>query len=184
MEIKTIENTALKSAKMKRKYILIFLISLVLVFLPFYFSNELENLKSLGLLGLFLINFFGNATVFLPAPAIVSVVAAGSIYNPLVVALVSSLGGTAGEMVGFILGHSGKKIFVKNHHFLFLILMDLFKSYGTIIIFIAALIPNPFFDAMGVLAGFLHYSPKKFFIVTFFGRILRNLALSFFGSTI
>ncbi len=169
---------------MKINHILIFLLAIVLILLPFYFRDELVNLKSLGILGLFLINFFGNATVFLPAPAIASVVAAGSIYNPLIVTLVSSLGGTAGEMVGFVLGHSGKKIFVKKHHFLFLILMDLFKGYGTAIIFVVALIPNPFFDVIGILAGFLHYSPKKFFIVTFLGRIIRNLVLSYFGSKI
>lgn len=169
---------------MKINHILIFLLAIVLIILSFYFRDELANLKSLGILGLFLINFFGNATVFLPAPVIASVVAAGSIYNPLVVTLISSLGGTAGEMVGFVLGHSGKNIFVKKHHFLFLILIDLFKSYGTVIIFIAALIPNPFFDVMGILAGFIHYSPKKFFVVTLFGRIIRNLVLSFIGSKI
>ena len=170
---------------MSKTHVLAFLAAVILVLLPFYFRDELaNNLKSLGILGLFLINFFGNATVFLPAPAIASVVAAGSIYNPLIVTLVSSLGGTAGEMVGFVLGHSGKKIFVKKHHFLFLILMDLFKGYGTAIIFVVALIPNPFFDVIGILAGFLHYSPKKFFIVTFLGRIIRNLVLSYFGSKI
>lgn len=169
---------------MKRNHILIFLLAIALIILPFYFRDELANLKSFGLIGLFLINFFGNAIIFLPAPAIASVIAAGSIYNPLIVALVSSLGGTLGEMVGFFLGHSGKKLFVKKHHFLFLILKDLFKSYGTVIVFVVALIPNPFFDVIGILAGFLHYSPKKFFIATFLGRILRNLILSYFGSKI
>ena len=84
----------------KRDSLIILLISLGIIFASFYFREELTNLGSLGLVGIFLANFFGSATLFLPTPAIATVVAGGFLYNPLIVAIVSAFGSAIGDMVG------------------------------------------------------------------------------------
>lgn len=167
---------------MKRSYFLAFLISILFILIAYYFQHELIQLKALGLIGIFLINFLGNATVLLPAPAIASVVAGGIVYPPFAVAFFSALGGSFGEMVGFLLGKSGKEIFIKNHHKWYIFLKDIFKKYGNFVIFIFALIPNPIFDIVGILAGAFAVSPYRFFIILLGGRIIRDIILAYAGS--
>lgn len=161
---------------------LTFLAAILIVIASIAFQRELGKFESLGLIGIFLINFFASATVLLPAPGIASVLVGGTIYHPLLVAVSSSIGAAAGDLVGFILGHTGKLLFYKKHHTTFLIVRDIFHTYGGIVIFLMAFIPNPFFDAVGILAGFVHYSSIRFFILVFGGRLFRNIILAFTAS--
>lgn len=167
---------------MKRSYIFAFIISIIFIVLVYIFQDWLVQLKSLGLLGIFLINLIGNATVFLPAPAIASVVAGGIIYSPLAVAFSSALGASLGDMVGFLLGKSGKELFIKNHHAWYVFLKDLFKRYSDVVILLFAFVPNPFFDVVGILAGVFTISPYRFFILLFIGRLVRDIILAYTGS--
>lgn len=169
---------------MQVKHFLIFLASTLFIALAFHFQNQLVHFRSLGLLGIFLINFFGNATVFLPAPAIATVVAGGALYPPFSVAVVSSLGASLGDMIGFFLGHSSRALFIKNHHKWYVISKDLFHKAGDIMIFLFAFIPNPFFDAIGIIAGIFHYSPIRFFLILLIGRFARGLILAYLGSAV
>lgn len=169
---------------MKKTYLFIFLFSLVFVFLVFLFAENMSHFRSLGLLGVFLINFFSSVTLFLPTPAIAAVVAGGIIYSPIVVALAASLGATLGDMIGFLLGLSGKELFLKNHKRGYVVLRDIFRKFGGVIIFLFALVPNPFFDGIGILSGVFSFSAYRFFLLLFLGRLVRNLFLAFLGSSI
>lgn len=164
------------------RHLITFFFAVFVIALSVYFQNQLAQFKSLGLLGIFLINFIGNATFFLPGPAIATVVAGGVIYPAFSVAVASSLGATLGDMIGYLLGYSGKKLFIKNHHILFVVMRDIFQKYGTITVFAFALIPNPFFDIIGLLGGIAHYSPIKFFTLLLLGRTIRNILLASLGS--
>lgn len=168
---------------MNKRYVfaLALILSILLIILAFFLAQQLAQFKSLGLLGIFLINLIGNATVFLPAPAVVSVVAGGAVYPPFAVAFISGLGAALGDMVGFLFGISGKKLFIKNHHKLYVVFKDLFHKFGGLVIFVAAFMPNPFFDAIGIVGGVFSYPPVKFFLLLFAGRILRNLLLAYTG---
>lgn len=167
---------------MKKTGFLIFLGSILLIVLAFLFRENLAQFRSFGLLGIFLINFFGSATILIPAPAIASVVAGGAVYPPVLVAVASSLGAALGDMVGFFLGHSGRKIFIKNNHRFYILLSDLFHKFGGIAIFGFAFLPNPFFDIVGISAGVFSYPAFRFFVLLFAGRLLRNLLLASLGS--
>ena len=166
---------------MVRTYVLGFIASLLIIILAFLFQDKLHTFKNLGILGIFLINFFGSATIFFPTPAIASVVAGGVLYQPFIVGVVSALGASLGEMVGFFLGFTGKKFFIKNHNKLYGIFKDVFRKYGGIAIFVFAFIPNPFFDALGLIAGAFSYSPIRFFVWLFAGKLLRNILLAYLG---
>lgn len=157
-------------------------VSLLVIVLAIVFRDRLSELQNLGLLGIMLINFIASATIFFPAPAIATVFAGGAVYPPLAVAASSSLGAALGDAVGFLIGHSGKNLFYKKHHTLFIILKDTFHTFGGVLIFIIAFIPNPFFDVMGIFAGFFHYSLFRFFILVFIARLIRNFLLASLGS--
>lgn len=166
----------------RNKYILFFLLTLLLVGFAFYFQNELAKFGNLGLIGIFLINLVGSITLFLPAPGIATVFAGGIIYNPLLVALLAALGSAIGDMVAYYLGRTGKEVLIKRDSFWFGIFRETFNSFGWFFIIVLALIPNPVFDAVGIIAGIFSYSPRKFFVYVFIGRLLRNILLALVGS--
>ena len=104
-----------KNKYFKGKYLFLLLISLLLVFASFYYRDELEHLGSFGIFGIFLISALGSATLFVPGPTIATVIAGGIVYNPFLVAVVSACGSALGDMLGYVLGHSGKHVFIGKH---------------------------------------------------------------------
>ena len=173
----------IKKRLLEFKFPIIFLVSAGGIFLSFYFRSELLELGKWGLLGIFLVNVLGSATLFIPAPAIATVVAGAIIFNPLLVAVIAALGSAVGDMIGFALGHSGKELLLKKDSFKYKITKDLFHKFGPGFIIFFSFIPNPVFDAVGIIAGLFKYPPKKFFAYTLAGRFLRNLLLAFIGSS-
>jgi membrane protein YqaA with SNARE-associated domain len=150
----------------------------------FYFQDFFSHSRGLGLLGIFIINFFSSATFFVSGPAFLSVIAGGNLYNPLLVALVAALAASLGDLVSFTIGYSGRSLTYKhpeNHKWLYL-LESHFKKYGLLIVFLFALIPNPVFDAIGIIAGIFGLKPTKFFIIMLTGRFLRFILLAFTGA--
>jgi len=166
----------------RTKHILLIIASLSIIFLSFYFREEFSRLGSFGLIGIFLVNIIGSATLFLPAPGFATVIAGGIVFSPVLVAVVSALGSAIGDMIGYVLGRSGKEVFLKKDSFWYTIFKEIFHKYGFIIIVFFSFIPNPFFDAIGIVAGIFSYNPARFFAYVLLGRFLRNLMLAYFGS--
>lgn len=166
--------------------IAVFVLSIVLSIGFFVFQDFFKEAKTLGLLGLLVINFVSNASFFISAPAMLTVFAAGNLYSPILVAIFSSSGAAAGDLLSFAIGHSGRRIFNHklNKHILFLAVEDFFKAHGGWVLFFFSLIPNPIFDSIGLLAGIMHYSPVKFFMIIFMGRLIRFFFVAKFGSII
>jgi membrane protein YqaA with SNARE-associated domain len=165
-------------------YSLTFVLSILLIVLTFLFHDDLRHLKTLGLLGIFLLNFFSTVALFLPNFSAATVVAGGTLYNPIFVAIVATLGGALGDASSYVVGRSGKEIFIKNEGELFKKITRIFHKHELIIIFVLALIQNPIFDAIGILAGGVRYSFKKYFVAMIAGRIIRNLALAYLGKAL
>ena len=145
------------------QWVVLFILSLLLIFLAIHFRTQLRHFRSLGLLGIFLANFLGSATLFLPAPAIATVIAGGALYPLMLVGLLASTGATLGDSLGFLLGFSGTKI-VSPHHKWYIVIKNGFKNYGALIIFIFAFVPNLVFDAIGIMAGTRGYPVPKFLL--------------------
>lgn len=163
---------------------IIFILSIFLTIVFFVFHDYFEQSRSLGLAGLFLINAVSNASLFISAPAFLTVIAGGAIYPPILVGFISSLGAAVGDMVGFMLGLSGRHLINHklNKKIWFKIINNYFHKYGGWIIFIISFVPNPFFDSMGIIAGVFHYPVWKFFLLVFLGRFIRYFFLAQFGS--
>lgn len=171
---------------MKNKlYAFLIFISSILLSIVFYeYRDFFKHALSLGLLGLFIINFVSSAGFFLSGPAFLTIIAGGNLYSPVLVAVVAALGACLGDMVSFLFGHSGRKLMRKSldRHKAIRFLEKHFHRHGVLIIFILAIIPNPFFDAIGILAGVVKYPPAKFFVIMFIGRFIRYWALAQVGT--
>lgn len=168
---------------MNKTYLITLALSLVFITLAFVLQGQLSHFRFSGLAGIFLINLFGSATLFVPAPAIISVFAGGFLFPPITVALVAAMGSVVGDMVGFFLGKSGKKVFFsKKNPYWYKKIRSLFKNFADIAIFLFAFIPNPLFDGVGIVAGALNFSLIRFFILVLLGRIMRNIFIAYGGS--
>lgn len=172
-----------KILESKLFYAILFFFSSALLFSPLFFKIDLNSLKSFGILGVALLNFISSSTLFFPVPGFLATGIGGSLYNPLLVAIASSVGSTLGECVGFVFGHSSRKItHPKDHTFMESLYKIIHHKHGSLLIILLAFIPNPFFDAVGIVAGLALYPLKKFLMLVFIGRFARDLIVAYVGS--
>lgn len=149
----------------------------VLIFLN---RDKLVNLESYGYLGIFLISVFGNATIILPVPVILTAFLGGGIFNPFVVAAVTASGATIGELTGYLAGISGRG-FVKRDKRIEKVSLWM-KKYGLWTLLFLAAVPNPAFDLAGIIAGATKIPVSKYLIVVWFGKLLKFLVFSYLGA--
>lgn len=161
---------------------LLFIISTALLILPLFLDIDYKAFTALGLVGLFVINFLGSATFFLPAPAIVSVAIAAGSFNPIIVALVAAVASALGEAIAFIFGYSSAEVLnLKKHKYIYKVSRALVHWKGGILIPLFSFVPNPLFDGLGILAGISNFPLLKFVIYTFLGRFVRNIGIAYLG---
>lgn len=163
--------------------VLIIVLSIGLTLSLFIFPDVFKDHRKWGMLGIFIANFISGLSFF-PAPSFLTAVVGGSIYSPVLVALVSSLGATLGDMLYLILGISGRKIAKKKleNNKWFILIEKNFKKYGGWILFVGAFIPNPIFDSFGLIAGIFNFSVLRFFAIILAGRFLRYFVLAQIGA--
>ena len=137
--------------------------------------------RTYGYVGLFLINLIGSSTILLPLPSAIFVFTAGAFLNPLLVALFSALGASLGEFTGCAIGICGRKVIEKKWKKWIKGTEKLFKKYGGFwIIMLFAVTPLPD-DIVGIIVGVSGYPLKKFFVASFIGKLILNLALAYGG---
>jgi len=157
---------------------LLFVVGITVVII--YFSDQLKRFENYGYAGVFLISVAGNATLVLPAPFLVLVYAMGAVLNPLLVGLVAGLGGTLGELTGYVAGYSGRAL-IENRERYDQITGWLHRN-GALTIFVLALIPNPLFDIAGMAAGALKYPLWRFFLFCLMGKIIKTTLVALAGA--
>ncbi len=139
--------------------------------------NQIESFAIYGYPASFLVNLLSNATVFVPVPtglAVVLVTAAK--LNPFGVGIAAGLGSAMGETTGYLAGISGQGIFDRRP--IYKRVQELMERSGTLIVFITAFVPNPAFDAVGIMAGAMGMPAWRFFIACFFGKTLRFVLIA------
>jgi len=144
-------------------------------------ANIFDVLASYGYIGIFLISLIGSATIILPLPSVAFVFASGAILNPFLVGVLAGLGAAIGEFTGYALGWGGRKVIKSKWKKLFKRTEDAFQRYGGFwIIILFAVTPLPD-DIVGIIAGTLKYSVKKFFIASLIGKVILHLILAYAG---
>jgi membrane protein YqaA with SNARE-associated domain len=130
------------------------------------------NISSAGYAGIWLIAFIGAALIFLPVSALAAVCVAVAVdLNPFLVAVVAASAEAVGELTGYLAGMGGKAIFDRNRFYLRF--KNLFSRYAALTLFLGSIIPNPFFDVMGVAAGSISYPIKRFLLLVFIGKSIK-----------
>lgn len=169
----------------KKLYFALFVLLGIVLFLPVFFQIRFQELRSFGLVGVFFINLVGSATIFLPAPGLLSVGISATQSDPLLVAVIGALGASLGEGTTFLFGYTSNKLLeLEKHKFIKWFKKRIFDKWGSAVILFFAFTPNPVFDGIGIIAGLSKYPIKKFIVLTFIGRLLRYVVIAYATSFI
>ncbi len=155
-------------------------LAVVLSVVIFIFRDRFTNLQGYGYLGLFVLSILGNATIVLPVPVVLTAFLGGGIFNPFWVGVVVSLGATIGELTGYLAGMSGKNLVDGDKKIQKI--KKWMDKYGLWTIFFLAVVPNPAFDLAGIVAGATRIPVYKYFIVTWAGKLIKFLTISYIGA--
>lgn len=136
----------------------------------FPFNDEL------GYLGVIILSFVSSIIIFIPVPYIPVLIAAtlNSKLDPNIVAISSAAGITAGRSAIFLISYFGRKILKDKTRRRLLPIQRLLSRYGWLGAFLAALTPFPPDDIVIILLGVAKYSPWKFAVASFTGKLIAN----------
>ena len=128
----------------------------------------------MGYLGVLGFSALANAVLFLPSGRGAVMVAGALVLNPLAVAVLTGVGGAIGELTGYALGRSSHRLVKKvkipgwlDRHA---------RNRMEITILAVSIIPNPFVDAVGIVAGGLGYPMRQFLIYSIIGKVVQSIA--------
>ncbi|HDD46549.1 MAG TPA: DedA family protein [Candidatus Aenigmarchaeota archaeon] len=142
-----------------------------------FISFGLALVQAAGYAGIFLVSMIGSASILLPVPTDMILFLSSAILNPLLVGTIAAVGSAIGELTGYYAGYLGRKILRKNDEAKF---DRIIKKYGFLAIVIFSFTPLPM-DIMGIAAGGVKYSVRKFFIAVLIGKLPRSLMIAFAG---
>ena len=156
----------------------------VLAFSIFLFLNrdQLKSVQVYGYPGIVVLSFLANATLILPVPGILITSLMGTVFNPFWVGVAAGTGAALGEITGYMAGYSGQAV-IENRRWYDRI-TGWMKKYGDITIFFLALIPNPFFDAGGIVAGALRMPLWRFLLWCWLGKVVKMIVFALAGAEI
>lgn len=165
----------------RQHYVSLSIIATILVFsVAIYFSAALlSDIEAYGYLGVFLICVIASAVLIVPIPAIAVVFGMGAILNPWLVGLMVGLAEPIGELTAYMAGYSGRAA-MENRKF-YARFMNWMRRRGSVVLFLFAAIPNPFYDLAGAAAGALRYPLWKYLMVLFFAKTVKGLLVALAG---
>ena len=113
-----------------------------------------------------------NAILFLPSGRGAIMVGAALVLNPLAVAVLTGTGGALGEITGYVLGRSSRKLAKGRSGPAWLCRRA--ESNMAVTILAVSIIPNPFVDVIGIIAGRMGYPLGKFLTYSAVGKVIQS----------
>ena len=164
----------------RTRRIVAILFAVIISALIIIFRKQLAGLGAYGYPGLFLLNVFTSATIILPMPGLALAFAAGATLNPFLVGLAVGSGAAVGELTGYLAGYGGQGLVENNPGYAKIVGWT--QRYGLWVVFVLALIPNPFFDVVGMVAGLLRIPAWRFLLVCWAGNIIKATTIALIGA--
>ena len=160
----------------KHRYVAI--ISTLFIFLIFIvvfaLRNTLSQYESVGYVSVFVLALISSASIFIPGPGVAVVCAGPALVglSPLAVAVIGSVAETIGESTGYLVGRAGRNLGIKSN--IYWRVEFWVRRLGWPAIVIAASVPNPLFDLVGLAAGTARLPYKKFVFSVWIGKLIKS----------
>ncbi|MCL4369085.1 MAG: VTT domain-containing protein [Actinobacteria bacterium] len=145
---------------------------------------DLKQLQAYGLLGIFVTMLVSSATVLVPVPGLTMALAVGPHWNPLLIGLAGGAGAAIGELTGFMAGYGSRFMIEEHPNRLVRALEPWMRRYGFLAVLALAAIPNPAFDAVGIVAGALRLPAWQFFLAAGTGNSIKLAYIAMIGASI
>lgn len=142
----------------------------------------LDKFAWLAYLIVFGVTLLCNLTIIAPVPVAAAImIAAATRWNPILVSLSASIGGTLGELSGYYAGYLGKRIAIAEHMVGYEKIASWMRRYGAWTIFFLAFQPILPFDIGGLIAGASMIPIYKFLPPLWAGKFFKYIILCYFG---
>jgi membrane protein DedA with SNARE-associated domain len=168
--------------------------------LPFAFGwLGQEDFETLGYPGIFLANFLGTATGFIPVPGLTAggqaliIAGADTLFIPGVIVAGAS-GMTLAESTAYLTGSIGRGIAEERQrpkgrlgdfmHRSAAWIDRLMARYGFATLLTLSAIPNPFFEFAGITAGAVRMNFWRFLLAVAIGKTIRVILLVIIGQAL
>lgn len=151
----------------------------------FSFINELFRELEIfaiktGYPGVFILSLVGSAIPFLPLPYLFIVVLLSGILDPLLLGVISGVGGAVGKITSYLVGRVSYRFLGQEKRRSMDALRRLIGKYGAIGIFVFALTPLPD-DIYYIPIGMTRYSFAKFMLFGTAGKIILAVIVAYLG---
>jgi membrane protein DedA with SNARE-associated domain len=178
--------------------VLTVVVTVALAFVVIYYKDALlsiVHIEKYGLLGVFVLAFIAGSVVnFVATPfpywllvfTVPSLLApTQGVLAPLWVGLVSALGASLGQLLTFMVGYSGSRLYHK-----FTVNIDnrfynraigWAQRHGSWAVFAMSALFNPIHLPMTIAIAALRYPPLKFFVFSLLGNMVKSLVIAFCG---
>ena len=138
--------------------------------------NTISTLSLVGYPGVLLLSFMGSATMLLPLPGMLSICGVSVLLNPITVGLLGGIGEAAGELFGYIFGYASHGL-VSRRRF-YSTASKWIQKRGTLVLLLMSIIPNPFFDVVGIAAGATKFPFVRFLVTVWVGKSIKSLLVA------
>ncbi len=163
--------------------ILSFVLAYILQNLAARFRFPLYDVAWLAYLTIFVTSLVSNLTIIAPVPFAASImIATATKWNPLLIALSGSIGGTIGEMSGYYAGYLGKKIAISENIPGYRRVEYWIDRYGMWAVLFLAVQPIIPFDVAGLLAGAAKMPVRKFLPALWLGKFPKYILITYAGA--
>jgi membrane protein YqaA with SNARE-associated domain len=147
--------------------------------LVFVLRGQIIRFSHYGYIGLFVVGALSSASVLFPIPGLsLAFVTAGAL-NPLIVGLAIGTGAACGELTGYLAGTAGKGLIEDQPAYQRT--AGWMNRFGVWAVFALAVIPNPFFDIVGIMSGVLRIPIWRFFTACWAGNVIKATVVAFVG---
>jgi uncharacterized membrane protein YdjX (TVP38/TMEM64 family) len=143
----------------------------------------LDKFAWLAYLTVFASTLLGSLTIVVPVPIAAAImIAAAQEWNPILVSLSASVGGTFGELSGYYAGYLGKKIAISEFEKGYDKVASWIGRYGTWAIAFLAFQPILPVDIAGLVAGSSRMPLRKFLPALWLGKFPKFIILCYVGT--
>jgi len=133
-----------------------------------------------GYLGFFILSIFGNMSLFLPVPYVLTIYAFGHQLDPILLGLSCGLGAAIGEFSAYFIGRGGRHFLEKKYGKRLDSAKLLIQRYGAFGLFLFAATPLPD-DLLFIVLGLIKFDLKKALLACFLGKWLMCTIIAFGG---
>lgn len=159
--------------------VILFLVGSVVLFFLYRDRLTIEQFRSMGYLGAFLMALIGSSTVLLPIPHLAFTFTMGAVLSPFPLGLIAGTGDALGEITGYIAGYALEEE-VENVK-LYQYLKTWMLRNGDLTIFVLSLFPIPFFDLAAMAGGIVGYPLWRFMLATWCGKTIKAIVAAWAG---